>query len=300
MAAPAGGPDRHNPVAGILWMVGAAVCFSASLTLVKALQDGGMSAFQAVLFRQIFGLIIFTPIILRAGIGTLKTRVPFGHFMRALLGLTGMWTGYYSLTLINVPDSVALQFTLPIFTMICAIFLLGEKMHSHRMIATLIGFGGVLVIVRPGFGDLNLGIFLALAAAAFYATSDTLSRWLARYDKTPSIMMWNFIFMIPMAAIPSAIWWVTPPPELWLQVFGFAVAGVGAQFCLTRSFGLAEASLVSPMLFLRLPLIAAISFFAFGQSTEIWTWVGAAVIFVATTWMTRVETRKKTPAEKPS
>ena len=298
MAVPASGPDKHNPVAGILWMIGAAFCFSASLTLVKALQDGGMSAFQAVLFRQVFGLIIFTPIILRAGIGTLKTKVPFGHFIRASLGLMGMWTGYYSLTLINVPDSVALQFTLPIFTMICAIFLLGEKLHSHRVIGTLIGFGGVLVIVRPGFSDLNFGILLALAAAAFYATSDTLSRWLARYDKLPTIMMWNFIFMIPMAALPSAYFWVTPAAELWWQVLGFAVAGVGAQFCLTRSFGLAEASLVSPILFLRLPLIAAIAFFAFGQTTEIWTWVGAAVIFIATTWMTRVETRK-TSAEKP-
>jgi drug/metabolite transporter (DMT)-like permease len=98
-----------------------------------------------------------------------------------------------------------------------------------------------------------------------------------------------------MAAVPAAIWWVTPAPELWLHVLGFSIAGVGAQFCLTKSFGQAEASLVSPILFLRLPLIAAISFFAFGQTTEAWTWVGAAVIFVATTWMTRVETRSTPP-----
>ena len=273
-------------------MVAAALCFSASLTLIKAVQDGGMTVFQAVLFRQIFGLIVFTPIILRAGAASMKTSVPFGHFMRALLGIIGMCTGYYSLNFINVPDSVALQFTLPIFTMFCAILLLGEKLRSHRVIATLVGFGGVLIIVRPGFSELNPGIFLALTAAAFYAMSDTISRWLARYDKLPSIMMWNFIFMIPMAGIPAAIWWVTPQPEIWLHAFAFAVAGVGAQFCLTRSFGLAEASLVSPILFLRLPLIAVISFFAFGQITEIWTWVGAAVIFIATSWMTRVETRK--------
>jgi drug/metabolite transporter (DMT)-like permease len=295
MAGPAGAPDKHNPVAGILWMVAAAFCFSASLTLVKALQDGGMTVFQAVLFRQTFGLLIFTPVILRVGVKTLKTTVPVGHFMRALFGLLGMCTGYYSLILIDVPESVALQFTLPIFTTLVAIVLLGEKLRSHRVIGTLIGFGGVLIIVRPGFADLNLGIFLALGAAAFYATSDTTSRWLARYDQFPSIMMWNFIFMIPMAAVPAAIWWVTPAPELWLHVLGFSIAGVGAQFCLTKSFGQAEASLVSPILFLRLPLIAAISFFAFGQTTEAWTWVGAAVIFVATTWMTRVETRSTPP-----
>ena len=97
--------------------------------------------------------------------------------------------------------------------------------------------------------------------------------------------------MIPLAFIPSAVWWVTPPIELWWQLLGFLITGVGAQFCLTRSFGLAEASLVSPILFIRLPLIAAIAFFAFDQTTSIWTWVGAAVIFVSATWMMRVEMR---------
>ena len=284
-------PDKHYPVAGILWMVGAACCFAASLSLVKALQDDGMTPFQAVLCRQVFGLAIFVPIILKAGASSLRTPVPARHFMRAIFGFLGMCTGYYSLTLINVADSVALQFTLPIFTMMFAIWLLREKLHSHRVVATLVGFGGVLLIVRPGFAEINAGVPLALSAAAFYAISDTMSRWVARDDPFTSIMMWNFIFMIPLAAIPTAFFWVTPDANLWWQVLGFAVAGVGAQFCLTRSFGLAEASLVSPILFLRLPLIAAIAFFVWGQTTEIWTWVGAAIIFVATTWMTRVETK---------
>ncbi|MEC8726730.1 MAG: DMT family transporter [Pseudomonadota bacterium] len=291
MAVASGSPDKHNPVAGILWMIGAACCFAASLSLVKALQDDGMTPFQAVLFRQVFGLAIFIPIILRVGVKSLKTPVPHRHCMRAVFGFLGMCTGYYSLTMINVADSVALQFTLPIFTMMFAIWLLKERLHSHRLIATLIGFGGVLLIVRPGFADINLGVPLALAAAAFYAISDTMSRWLARDDAFTSIMMWNFIFIIPLAAVPSAYFWVTPDTNLWMQVLGFAIAGVGAQFCLTRSFGLAEASLVSPVLFLRLPLIAVIAFLVWGQTTEIWTWLGAAVIFVATTWMTRVETK---------
>tara|TARA_Y100001970_G_scaffold279250_1_gene386237 strand:- start:1633 stop:2469 length:837 start_codon:yes stop_codon:yes gene_type:complete len=272
-------------------MVAAACCFAASLSLVKALQDNGMTPFQAVLFRQIFGLMVFAPVILGVGAASLKTPVPARHCVRALFGFFGMCTGYYSLTLINVADSVALQFTLPIFTMICAIWLLREKLHPHRLIATLVGFGGVLLIVRPGFSEINVGVPLALSAAAFYAISDTISRWVARDDPFTSIMMWNFIFMIPLAAIPSAYFWVTPDASLWWQLLCFAVAGVGAQFCLTRSFGLAEAGLVSPILFLRLPLIAVIGYLVWDQTTEIWTWIGAAVIFVATTWMTRVETK---------
>ncbi len=291
MEVVAGAHDKHNPVAGITWMLAAACCFAASLSLVKALQDGGMTVFQAVLFRQIFGLLIFAPVILKAGLVTLETAVPLRHFMRAMFGFIGMCASYYSLTLINVPDSIALQFTLPIFTMFCAIWLLQEKLQLHRLIAALVGFVGVLIIVRPGFEILNQGVPLALAAAAFYAVSDTMARWVARNDPFPSIMMWNFIFMIPLAFIPSAVWWVTPPIELWWQLLGFLITGVGAQFCLTRSFGLAEASLVSPILFIRLPLIAAIAYFAFDQTTSIWTWVGAAVIFVSATWMMRVETR---------
>ena len=284
--------DRHNPVSGILWMVCAACCFALSLTFVKALQDSGMTVFQAVLFRQVFGFLLFLPIILKTGVRSLITQVPMQHFLRAVFGFLGMCTGYYSLNLINVADSVALQFTLPFFTMLCAIWLLNEKLRTHRVIATFIGFIGVLIIVRPGFSVFNLGVPLALAAAAFYATSDTMSRWLARYDSLTSIMMWNFIFMIPLAAVPSIIWWVDPQLDVWWQLIGFCIAGVGAQFCLTRSFGLAEASLVSPILFLRLPLIAAISFFAFGQTTGVWTWVGATIIFVAATWMARAETKK--------
>ena len=292
MALSAGTPDTHNPVAGLLWMTMAALCFSASFVLVKSLQDGGMTVFQAVLARQTLGLLLFLPVLVRSWPQLLKSEVRPRHFLRAATGFIGMCCGYYSLNLINLADSVALQFTLPIFTVLCAVWLLGEKVRAHRVIATVIGFGGVLLIVRPGFGELNWGIFFALAAAAFYAFSDTNARYLARYDSFTSIMIHNFVFVILVSAIPSAYWWVTPPVELWPLILAFAFAGVSAQFCLTRSFAAAEAGLVSPILFLRLPIVAVVGFVLFDQKTEIWTWVGAGVIFAATTWMARIETRR--------
>ncbi len=203
-----------------------------------------------------------------------------------------MCTGYYSLVLINVGDSVALQFTLPIFTMIAAVLILGEKILSHRLIATMIGFAGVMIIVRPGFAELNLGILMALASAAFHAVSDTYARYLARYDRVPTIMGFNFLFTIPLAAIPAVIYWEPVSLDIWPLLLAFGIAGISAQYCLTRSFSLAEASLVSPILFFRLPIVAVISWYAFDQLTEIWTWIGAGVIAIATTWMARVEVRK--------
>lgn len=291
MAVPGGAPDRHNPVVGLLWMTCAALCFSASFVLVKLLQDGGMTVFQAVLARQTFGLILFSPILIRGWPDILKSEVRPRHFFRAATGFVGMCCGYYSLTLISFADSVSLQFTLPIFTVLCAVWLLGEKVRIHRVIATVVGFAGVLIIVRPGFSEINSGVFFALAAAFFYAISDTYSRYLARYDAFPAIMIYNFIFVILVSAFPSAYWWYTPSIDLWPVILGFVVAGVAAQFCLTRSFGAAEAGLVSPILFLRLPIVAIVGYILFDQVTEVWTWVGAALIFVATTWMARVETR---------
>ena len=110
---------------------------------------------------------------------SLKTPVPHRHCMRAVFGFLGMCTGYYSLTMINVADSVALQFTLPIFTTMFAIWLLKERLHSHRLIATLIGFVGVLLIVRPGL-DINLGVPLALPRPLFMLSPTLcLVGWLA-------------------------------------------------------------------------------------------------------------------------
>ncbi|MDC0033363.1 DMT family transporter [Alphaproteobacteria bacterium] len=273
-------------------MCAATVCFSFSFTLVKGLQDAGLTVFQAILFRQTLGIVIFMPMIIGSGFAPLRTAVPAQHFSRAALGFLGMYTGYYSLSLINIADSVALQFTLPIFTMFSAVLILGEKIYFHRLIATLVGFAGVLIIVRPGFAELNLGILFALLASAFHSVSDTYSRYLARYDGHQTIMVLNFAYTIPLAALPAAIFWVPISSEIWPQLIVFCLMGISAQYCLTRSFGIAEASLVSPILFFRLPIVAVIAFYAFNQQTEIWTWVGAGVIFIATTWMARIEVRK--------
>ena len=292
MAGPTGETDRHAPIAGMLWMSAATIFFSISFTLVKGLQDDGLTVYQAVLFRQTLGLVVFMPMIIGAGLAPLKTTVPARHFFRAALGFMGMCTGYYSLSLINVADSVALQFTLPFFTMFSAVLILGEKIYSHRLIATLVGFAGVLIIVRPGFAEVNIGILFALAASAFHAVADTYARYLARYDRLQTIMVLNFVFTIPLAAIPAAIYWTPLSFEVWPQLIAFCVAGICAQFCLTRSFGLAQASLVSPILFFRLPIVAVIAYYAFNQQTGIWTWVGAGVIVLSTTWMARIEVRK--------
>ncbi len=283
--------DRHNPAAGILWMFSATLFFSISLTLVKHLQDIGLNAFQAVLFRQVLGTLIFLPaFFFGSALGQFKTQVPIQHATRSIFGFMGMCSGYYALTFINVADAVALQFTLPLFVIFCAFWLLKEKIYTHRIVATLSGFVGVLIIVRPGFSEINWGVFLAIASAATHAVSDTYARYLARYDKVKVIMFYNFLLTIPVAIIPAIIFWQPISLNYLVPCILFGFAGIAAQFCLTRSLSMADASFVSPILFLRLPLVAIIGYLAFNQIPSIWTWIGAAVIILATSWMARKET----------
>ena len=275
---------------GIIWMVGAALCLSLSFSFVRHLSDF-MSTFEIVLLRQLFGTVIMVPWMLKVGVAGMRTRQIRLHVFRAFLGYSGVALAYFSLVLIPLADSVSLQFTLPLFTAIFASVLLGERVGMHRWMAIVVGFAGVLAIVRPGFAELHIGMLLALGAAAFYAGTDTASRALASRDSTAVIMFYGYILQLPIAAIPAALDWTTPTWAQMPSVLGFLVIATAAQYCITRAFSLAEASLVSPVLFLRLPFVAVIGYVVFDQVTQIWTWVGAGIIVVSTLALARQEAR---------
>jgi len=266
---------------GMLWMFGAALFFSASVGFVRYLSDV-MSTFEIVLFRQIIGMAFMLPWLHRVGIAGLRTRRLPMQSLRSALSYFGMLASYYSFTLIPIADAVALQFTTPLFTTIFAIIFLKELVGQHRWMALLFGFIGVLVIVRPGFGALNVGIPAALCAAACYAASNVVNRSLSRTDSTPLIVFYSFALQIPLAVVPAALAWTTPGWAEVLPLLGFGVVAMAAQWCLTRSLANADASLVEPVMFIRMPCVAVIGYFLFAQLPDVWTWVGGVVIFGST------------------
>lgn len=273
---------------GMLWMLGAALFFSASVGFVRYLSDV-MSTFEIVFARQLMGFLFMLPWLFRNGLAVAYTRRPFLQCARAVLSYLGMLTSYYSFTLMSMADAVALQFTTPLFTTLLAILFLKEIVGFHRWAAIFFGFVGVLIIVRPGFAEVGLGIPIALAAAAFYAGSNVTNRALSRTDSTAVILFYGFALQIPLAAIPAAATWVTPGWEELLPLLGFGVVAITAQWCLTRALATADASLVEPVMFVRLPFVTAIGYFLFAQIPDAWTWVGAAVIFVSTYVLARRE-----------
>lgn len=279
-----------SPLAGVAWMLGAALAFAVTYIFVRDLSHT-YSVFQIVLMRYAFGMLFLLPWAVRTRPPLLPQSKLGFHLLRSALIYAAMFSSYYSVTVIALADSMALQFTLPIFTSILAVIFLREQAPIHRWIAIAAGLAGALLILRPGFAVLNVGMLIAVMAAAFYGASDINTRYLSRTFSTSAIVFYGYVIQIPFSIALAAPDWVTPPPADWLAIFAFAVAAFASQWCLTHAYGLSEASLVSPVLFARLPFVAVMAWFFFGEATDLWTWAGAALIFAGTTWSARTEAR---------
>jgi drug/metabolite transporter (DMT)-like permease len=271
-------------------MASAALFFSVSYGLVRHLSES-INAFEQTLFRQSMGMLIMLPFVLRAGSAGFKTHQLKTNLIRNFAGYFGISLSFFSVTLIPISEAVALQNTLPLFTIVFAYILLRERPSVHRWLALAIGTVGALIILRPGFIDLSLGMIVALCAAASFGVSDTLCRKLSQTDDINSIVFYSFAIQIPLAMPLALVNWVTPSITEWSWLVALGLVSFVAQYSLSKAFILAEASVVSPVLFLRLPMAAVIGYVFFGQTTDFWTWVGAFVIFAATYYVTRREAK---------
>ncbi len=280
--------QAQAPLKGVLWMAVAAFFFAVSVGLVRHIADS-INAFEQTFWRQFIGLLIILPFIWRDGLPGLRTRQLGTNLVRNIAGYTGISLSFYSVTLIPLADSLALQFTLPLFTIVFAMAILGERVGVHRWAATATGFLGALVILRPGFAEIHFGMIVALAAAAFLAMSDTLVRRLSRTEPTTRIVFYGYLLQVPIAFAVALYDWVTPTLADWPWLIALGVCSFVAQWGLSRAFILAEASLVSPVLFLRLPIVSVIGYVFFAQSTDLWTWAGALIIFASAWYAARRE-----------
>lgn len=278
MTGPPGGDPRHSPVLGVLWMTAAALCFSVAIGFVRHLSDT-YTTFEIALFRQVLGIVVTSFWVWRVGPGVLRTRVIHFHFVRALLGYGGLVAGYYAVTLISIADAQALQFTLPFFTIGFAAWALKETIRRHRWAATIIGFAGALIIIRPGFAEVGAGVYFVLVTAVLYAANHAMTKPLARTDSGGQIVFYMNLIHLPVFLVLAPLAWTDPTLDdvVWIVLVG--ICGATAHVFLTRAVRLADLSYLAPIDFLKLPVAAGAGYFLFGDSSGRWTWIGAAVIF---------------------
>jgi drug/metabolite transporter (DMT)-like permease len=279
-----------GPLRGALWMVLAAFSFAAMTTLIRKLSND-IHPFELAFFRSLFGLLFMLPWFLRAGFGALKTE-RFGlHGFRALVGLVAMLLWFLSLSLMPIAEATALNFTAPLFATVGAAVFLGEKVRTRRWGATVAGFVGALIIVRPEGFDLGFATTLVLVASACMSIAVLSVKSLSRTESTNTIVLYMGLLMTPMSLIPALLYWTPPQPTdyLWFVVIGlFATIG---QVSMANAFASADISAVLPFDFSRLLFAAAFGFLLFGEEPDTWTWVGAVIIFLATLYTAHREAR---------
>ena len=273
------------------WMILGGYSYTVTGAIARILTDE-YPMFEIVFLRCVIAVLMMAPLILRLGIRKMKTVQPGMHLLRAVIGYCGILAWFYGVSHIPLADYYALQFTMPLFTIAGAVIFLGERTSIKTWIAVSIGFLGALIILRPGLIEISLGAIAALTAAVCFAAVNIAIKVLARKDDPAVIVVYANVLVIPLALIPALFEWV---PITWDDVpliLGVGIFGTLAQFSLTRAVALADARVVQPFDFLRLPFAALIGWFLFDEISDIWTWVGAIIIFAAAYYVLAFETRR--------
>jgi drug/metabolite transporter (DMT)-like permease len=283
---------------GALWTVIASFCVVAFTAIGKYL-TAEMSVPMITFFRCVFGVLFIIPWVARVGLAGLATKRPVLLVARGINTLIGLYCVFFAVSLIPLADVVAIQYSKPIFASLAAVLILREVMYGARWHALLIGFIGMLMIIRPGFAEWNVGVLLALGAMAAGAFTTISVKLMTRTEPPDRIVAYTLLVMTLGSIIPALLYWQTPSLEqlLWLVLLGGLATGF--QRSVARAYAAADATVVLPFEFVRLLIAIAFGSFIFGEALDGWTWAGGTVIFIASFYVVRAEAIRKASIKKP-
>ena len=266
----------------------AAAWMSGWLTLMVVMAVAGRGAtrelpvFQVMEMRSLIGLVLLAPLVNAAGGFTaMRTRNLRRHVARNAVHYAAQFGWFVALTMIPLAQVVSIEFTMPMWTALLAAAFLGERLTAGKLFAVVVGVAGVAVIVRPAAGTLEPGQLIALAAAIGFAVSVVLVKALMRTDSVVAIIFWMLVVQSCIGLLPALWVWQPPSATAWAWVVVIAFCGTFSHYCMTRAMRHADATVVVPMDFLRVPLTAAAAWWLYAEAVDAWTVAGAALILAA-------------------
>jgi drug/metabolite transporter (DMT)-like permease len=238
-----------------------------------------LNVFEIMELRSIFGFLMLYPLIRRnGGFAAMKTSRPLQHIGRNLAHYAAQLGWFFALTLIPLGQVVSIEFTMPIWTAILAASFLGERITPAKISAIVLGVVGVFVIVRPATGEINPGQLIALGAAVGFGISVTMMKSLTRTESTLAIVFWMIVIQAAAGFFPSVYLWRWPSAYAWSWIVVIAFCGTFSHFCMARAMLHADATVVVPMDFLRVPLTATAGWLIYGERLDLLTVLGATLI----------------------
>jgi drug/metabolite transporter (DMT)-like permease len=238
-----------------------------------------LDVFQVMEMRSIIGWFMLLPLVIRiGGFTAMRTARPAQHLGRNVVHYAGQFAWLYALTLIPLAELVSIEFTTPIWTAVFAVAFLGEKLNRNKIVAVLLGLVGVAIIVRPGGTQMEPGHLIMLAGAVAFGISVVMVRSLTQTESVVRIIFWMLIIQSVIGLVPAVQVWRHPPAEVWPAILVVAFTGTFSHYCMARALSHAEATVVAPMDFLRLPLSALIGWAVYSERIDMLTALGAALI----------------------
>ena len=283
--------DLSGNFRGILWLSLGAFLYAIVDVFVKT-TGGGFDPLQISLFRYSIGFIILIPSFVKLGCKGLKTDYLKLHIFRMSLAFTAQLGVFYTVIYMPLADATAFMFSKPLFTTVVAVFMLSEVVNGRRWLATLVGFGGVLLMVRPGSESMDPFALIAIGSAVTFAVANVLIRILSATEPPARILFYYHVGGILVFTIPAIWMWKTPIGVEWLLMAGIGVFTTAGFFCWVRAFGSGEANAVGPAENLRLIYAALFGYFLFLEIPSIWTVIGASIIVASTFYIARTEARR--------
>ncbi|MBZ9677159.1 DMT family transporter [Mesorhizobium sp. ES1-1] len=277
------------------WMALSIASFLAMSVAGRA-TTAELNVFQVLELRSVIGFIILLPLVMtNGGFAAMRTGRPLAHLARNVVHYSGQAAWLYALTLIPLAVLISIEFTTPIWTAIFAVTFLGERLSRPRLAAIALGLIGVVIIVRPGVGPVNPGHLIVMGAAVCFGISVVMVKSLTRTDSVVRIIFWMLIIQSVVGLIPALYEWRNPPLELWPWIVLIAFTGMSSHFCMARALSHADATVISPMDFLRVPLSAVIGWLLYQEKIDAFTAGGALLILMGN--LLNLQRRPVKPAE---
>lgn len=284
----------HPTARAVMLMVFSTILFGLMAVCIR-LASKTQHAFEIAFFRNFFGLVFTLPLFFRHGLGILKTEKLPLYLFRCFIGTIGMMSGFWAIVHLPLAQAVAISYSTPLFVTIGAVWVLGEVVRTRRWVAVLVGFIGVIILLRPGAETFTGASLVALLAALMSASVAISIKFLARTEKPDAIVIYTTLLWVPMSLIPALTVWHMPNGITWLWLTLCGMFGTLAHMCWTRALQLGDASMLTPISFLQVLVVGAFGFWLFDEPIGRYTLIGALIIFGSNVYIAHREIRLAKP-----
>ena len=280
--------ERNTHARAALLMLGSAVFFGLMAVVIR-LASQTLHTFEIAFFRNFFGLVAALPLLIHHGPGLLRTDQFPRYIVRCVIGVISMFCGFWAIGHLPLAQAISLSYSTPLFVTIAAVWMLGEQVRARRWAAVLIGFVGVLIIVRPGSANFTLGTLVAISAAVLSALVSIQIKQLSRTEPADRIVLYTTLLWVPLSLGPALFVWEWPTGITWLWVAAAGAMGTGGHMLWTRALKLGDVSALTSISFMQLPVVAIFGWLLFDETLDRWTVIGASIIFGANAYIAHRE-----------